>query len=78
LDYEVELAIVIGKPCKNVSKEEVFDYIAGYMAFNDISARDVVRRENGVGIFLMGKNFPGFSPMGPFLVLKDEVVDART
>jgi len=77
LDYEVELAIVIGRPCKNVSKEEVFDYIAGYMAFNDISARDVVRGENGVGIFLMGKNFPGFSPMGPFLVLKDEVVDAQ-
>ena len=77
LDYEVELAIVIGKPCINVHKEEALDYVAGYAAFNDISARDVIRRENENGIFLMGKNFPGFSPMGPYLVLKDEIPDAQ-
>jgi acylpyruvate hydrolase len=77
LDYEVELAIVIGKPCKDVGKDEALDYVAGYMAFNDISARDVIRRENEMGIFLMGKNFPGFSPMGPYLVLKDEISDVQ-
>ena len=77
LDYEVELAIVIGKPCCNVRKEEALEYVAGYAAFNDISARDVIRRENANGIFLMGKNFPGFSPMGPYLVLKDEISDAQ-
>lgn len=77
LDYEVELAIVIGKPCVNVRKEEALDYVAGYAAFNDISARDVIRRENETGIFLMGKNFPGFSPMGPYLVLKDEITDPQ-
>jgi len=77
LDYEVELAIVIGKPCINVHKEEALDYVAGYAAFNDVSARDVIRRENENGIFLMGKNFPGFSPMGPYLVLKDEIPDAQ-
>jgi acylpyruvate hydrolase len=77
LDYEVELAIVMGKPCVNVRKEEALEYVAGYAAFNDISARDVIRRENEYGIFLMGKNFPGFSPMGPYLVLKDEIPDPQ-
>jgi acylpyruvate hydrolase len=77
LDYEVELAIVIGKPCKDVRVDEALDYVVGYMTFNDISARDVIRRENEMGIFLMGKNFPGFSPMGPYLVLKDEISDPQ-
>ena len=65
LDYEVELAIVIGKPCVDVSEDEALDYVAGYSAFNDISARDVIRGENKTGIHLMGKSFPGFAPMGP-------------
>jgi 2-keto-4-pentenoate hydratase/2-oxohepta-3-ene-1,7-dioic acid hydratase in catechol pathway len=77
LDYEVELAIVIGKPCKDVRRNEALDYVVGYMTFNDISARDVIRRENEMGIFLMGKNFPGFAPMGPYLVLKDEITDPQ-
>lgn len=77
LDYEVELAIVIGRPCHNVREEDALDYIAGYATFNDISARDVIRQENQCGIFLMGKNFPGFSPMGPYLVLKEEVPDPQ-
>ncbi|HVR17544.1 MAG TPA: fumarylacetoacetate hydrolase family protein, partial [Candidatus Limnocylindrales bacterium] len=46
LDYEVEVAIVIGKPCIDVSEEEALNYVAGYSAFNDISARDVIRGEN--------------------------------
>ena len=68
LDYEVELAIVIGKPCVDVTAEEALNYVAGYSAFNDISARDVIRGENKNGIHLMGKSFPGFAPMGPYLV----------
>jgi acylpyruvate hydrolase len=77
LDYEVELAVIIGKPCVAVSKEAALDYVAGYAAFNDISARDVIRGENQTGIHLMGKSFPGFAPMGPYLVTKDEIPDPQ-
>jgi acylpyruvate hydrolase len=77
LDYEVELAVVIGKHCVDVSQEESLDYVAGYAAFNDISARDVIRAENKFGIHLMGKSFPGFAPMGPYLVTADEIPDAQ-
>jgi acylpyruvate hydrolase len=77
LDYEVELAIVIGKPCLDVSEEDALDYVAGYTAFNDISARDVIRGENKSGIHLMGKSFPGFAPMGPYLVTADEIPDPQ-
>lgn len=73
LDYEVELAIVIGKPCVDVSQDLALDYVAGYAAFNDISARDVIRGENKSGIHLMGKSFPGFAPMGPYLITADEI-----
>ena len=77
LDYEVELAVVIGKPCVDVSVDEALDYVAGYSAFNDISARDVIRVENKTGIHLMGKSFPGFAPMGPYLVTADEIPDPQ-
>jgi acylpyruvate hydrolase len=77
LDYEVELAIVIGKPCVNVGVDQALDYVAGYSAFNDISGRDVIRVENKSGVHLMGKSFPGFAPMGPYLVTADEIVDAQ-
>jgi len=77
LDYEVELAIVIGKPCVDVCAEEALNYVAGYSAFNDISARDVIRGENKTGIHLMGKSFPGFAPMGPYLVTADEIPDPQ-
>jgi len=77
LDYEVELAIVIGKPCVDVSIDEAFDYVAGYSTFNDISGRDVIRGENKSGIHLMGKSFPGFAPMGPYLVTTDEIADPQ-
>ena len=77
LDYEVELAVVIGKPCVDVSEGEALDYVAGYAAFNDISARDVIRSENKSGIHLMGKSFPGFAPMGPYLVTAEEIIDPQ-
>jgi 2-keto-4-pentenoate hydratase/2-oxohepta-3-ene-1,7-dioic acid hydratase in catechol pathway len=77
LDYEVELAVIIGKPCVDVSEDEALDYVAGYAAFNDISGRDVIRGENKSGIHLMGKSFPGFAPMGPYLVTADEIRDPQ-
>ncbi|MET0503530.1 MAG: fumarylacetoacetate hydrolase family protein [Candidatus Binatia bacterium] len=77
LDYEVELAIVIGKPCVDVSKDDALNYVAGFAAFNDISARDIIRGENKTGIHLMGKSFPGFAPMGPYLVTTDELADPQ-
>jgi acylpyruvate hydrolase len=77
LDYEVELAVIIGKPCVDVGAEEAMDYVAGYASFNDISARDIIRGENKSGIHLMGKSFPGFAPMGPYLVTADEIADPQ-
>ena len=77
LDYEVELAVIIGKPCLDVNEKEALDYVAGYSAFNDISARDVIRGENKTGIHLMGKSFPGFAPMGPYLVTADEIPEPQ-
>lgn len=77
LDYEVELAVIIGKPCVDVAADEAMDYVAGYASFNDISARDIIRAENKSGIHLMGKSFPGFAPMGPYLVTADEIADPQ-
>ena len=77
LDYEVELAVIIGRPCFDVSEDDALDYVAGYAAFNDISARDVIRSENKTGIHLMGKSFPGFAPMGPCLVTSDDISDPQ-
>jgi acylpyruvate hydrolase len=77
LDYEVELAVVIGKPCVDVNENNALDYVAGYSAFNDISARDIIRAENKTGIHLMGKSFPGFAPMGPYLVTADEIPEPQ-
>jgi len=77
LDYEVELAVVIGETCVDATTETALDYVAGYSAFNDISARDVIRSENKSGIHLMGKSFPGFAPMGPYLVTADEILEPQ-
>ncbi|HET7007864.1 MAG TPA: fumarylacetoacetate hydrolase family protein [Candidatus Binatia bacterium] len=77
LDYEVELAVIIGKPCVDVSADEAMNYVAGYASFNDISARDIIRSESKNGIHLMGKSFPGFAPMGPYLVTSDEIADPQ-
>lgn len=72
LDYEVELATVIGRRCKNVSKDEALQYVAGFSIFNDISARDIQFAEMKRGFCNMGKNFDTFAPMGPFLVTPDQ------
>jgi 2-keto-4-pentenoate hydratase/2-oxohepta-3-ene-1,7-dioic acid hydratase in catechol pathway len=72
VDYEVELAIVIGKRAKNVPKERALDYVFGYCAVNDLSARDLQMRTQQ---WLLGKSCDGFSPLGPYLVTADEVGD---
>ncbi len=71
LDYEVELAAVIGKACKDVSKKDALEYVAGFSVFNDISARDIQFAEMKRGFCNLGKNFASFAPMGPFLVTPD-------
>jgi 2-keto-4-pentenoate hydratase/2-oxohepta-3-ene-1,7-dioic acid hydratase in catechol pathway len=71
LDYEVELAAIIGEKCKDVSRKEALDHVAGFSVFNDISARDIQFAEMKRGFCNLGKNFATFAPMGPFLVTPD-------
>jgi acylpyruvate hydrolase len=73
LDYESELAIVIGKECKNVPEKYAYDVIFGYMVGNDISARDIVAKERAEGNQLLGKMFDTFCPLGPWIITRDEV-----
>ncbi len=75
LDYEIEVAIVIGKTCKEVSVEEAMDYVVGLMIFNDVSARDIQAREHANNVILLGKSFDGSCPLGPWLVTLDELDD---
>jgi 2,4-diketo-3-deoxy-L-fuconate hydrolase len=70
-DWEVELAIVIGKRALYVEKEDALSYVAGYCVFNDFTERSY-QMERG-GQWAKGKSFPGFAPMGPWLVTRDEV-----
>ena len=72
LDYEVELAVILGKECKNISEENAYDAIFGYMILNDISARDIQFKD---GQFTRAKSFDTFSPCGPWITTKDEMDD---
>jgi 2-keto-4-pentenoate hydratase/2-oxohepta-3-ene-1,7-dioic acid hydratase in catechol pathway len=72
VDYECELAVVIGKTCKNVTRIEALDYVFGYTAANDVSARDW-QLERGGGQWCRGKFFDTFTPLGPQLITKDEL-----
>ena len=72
VDYECELAVVIGKPCKNVSRTHALDYVLGYTCCNDVSARDWQLKRGG-GQWSRGKTFDTFSPLGPCLVTRDEI-----
>jgi 2-keto-4-pentenoate hydratase/2-oxohepta-3-ene-1,7-dioic acid hydratase in catechol pathway len=73
VDYEAELAVVIGKTAKNVSEADAYDYIAGYMNCNDVSARDLQFRPGDQ--WLRGKCLDTFCPLGPYLVTRDEIDD---
>jgi 2-keto-4-pentenoate hydratase/2-oxohepta-3-ene-1,7-dioic acid hydratase in catechol pathway len=75
LDYELELAVVVSKPGKWFGPEEAADYIGGYVIFNDITARDIQRREMRSGVFSFCKAIDTFCPLGPWIVTPDEIGD---
>ena len=75
MDYELELAVVVGKAGKFFSPEEAEDYIAGYLVFNDITARDIQREEMKSGVFSLCKGIDTFCPIGPWIVTPDEIGD---
>ena len=75
LDYELELAIVIGKTGKHFGPEEAEDYIGGFVIFNDITARDIQREEMRSGVFSFCKGIDSFCPLGPWIVTPDELGD---
>ena len=70
VDWEVELAVIVGKRAKRVAAEEAFDYIAGFSVMNDVSGRDA---QFGDGQWFRGKSFDTFAPLGPALVTLDEM-----
>ncbi len=72
LDYEVEIAIIIGTEAFRVSVDDALDYVAGFTIFNDLSARDIQAREHSNKVILLGKSFNGSCPFGPQLVTPDE------
>ena len=74
LDYEVELAMIINKNCKNVSEEEAKNSVFGYMIFNDVSARDIQFKDKQ---FTRGKSFDTFAPCGPWITTADEVANPQ-
>jgi 2-keto-4-pentenoate hydratase/2-oxohepta-3-ene-1,7-dioic acid hydratase in catechol pathway len=74
VDYEAELAVVIGRRCRNVAAADALDFVAGAMAFNDVSARDLQMQTSQ---WTMGKAVDTFAPCGPALVLMDEIDDLQ-
>jgi 2-keto-4-pentenoate hydratase/2-oxohepta-3-ene-1,7-dioic acid hydratase in catechol pathway len=74
VDYEAELAVVIGRPARRVAESEALDYVLGYTCLNDVSARDI---QFGDGQWVRGKSLDTFCPMGPALVTTDEIRDPQ-
>ena len=74
VDYEAELAVVIGRPTRRVSEAEALDAVLGYTCLNDVSARDL---QFGDGQWVRGKSLDTFCPMGPVLVTRDEIGDPQ-
>jgi 2-keto-4-pentenoate hydratase/2-oxohepta-3-ene-1,7-dioic acid hydratase in catechol pathway len=75
VDYELELAVVIGKSGKHFGPDEAEGFVSGYVIFNDITARDVQRREMQSGVFSFCKAIDTFCPLGPWIVTPDEIPD---
>lgn len=69
LDYETELAVIIGKDAFRVAGENAYDYVFGYTVFNDVSARNIQTRHQQ---YYLGKSLDGFCPLGPWIVTEDE------
>lgn len=76
VDYECELAVVIGKTCRDVSETDALDYVLGYTAAHDVSAR-TWQLQAGGGQWIRGKGFDTFCPLGPVLVTPDEIEDPQ-
>lgn len=74
VDYEAELAFVIGRRGKNIPEASAKEYIAGYMCLNDVTARDI---QMGDGQWVRGKTFDTFAPIGPYLVTGEEIADPQ-
>ena len=74
LDYEVELAVIIGKTCKSIDEVSAKDHVFGYMVFNDVSARDIQMQDKQ---FTRGKSFDTFAPCGPWITTADEITDVQ-
>ncbi len=72
-DWEVELAVIIGREAKYVSEDEAMDYVGGYSIINDVSERDF--QKNRKGQWIKGKSADTFAPLGPYLVTKDVIPD---
>ncbi len=75
MDYEVELAVVIGTRAKRVPKGEALDYVAGYCIGNDVSERSL--QKGGPGEWIKAKSYDSFGPLGPWLVTTDEISDPQ-
>ncbi len=75
LDFEAELAVVIGRACRDVPLKTALNFVFGYTIFNDISARDL---QFGDSQWTRGKSFPTFGPMGPWITTADEVGDPQS
>jgi 2-keto-4-pentenoate hydratase/2-oxohepta-3-ene-1,7-dioic acid hydratase in catechol pathway len=75
IDYEAELAVVIGRRCRRVSEAEALGHVFGYTLVNDVSARDL---QFGDGQWVRGKGLDGFAPLGPFVTTRDEIPDVQS
>ncbi len=75
VDFEAELAVIIGRTTKRVSEAEALDYVFGYSLINDVSARDL---QFGDGQWTRGKSLDTFAPLGPFITTRDEIEDVQT
>ena len=74
IDWEAELAVVIGRRVKAVSEAEALDHVFGYTLMNDVTARDVQRKD---GQWIRGKGLDTFAPLGPFITTRDEIADVQ-
>src|SRR5207245_8864343 len=74
IDWEVELAVIIGKTGKNISEEDALSHVFGYTVLNDVSARDLQSRHKQ---FFKGKSLDGYCPMGPWIVTADKIKDPQ-
>ena len=75
VDYEAELAVVVGRRCRRVSEADALTHVFGYTLINDVSARDL---QFGDGQWVRGKGLDGFAPLGPFITTRGEVADVQS